>query len=113
MISYGRHFNNKICGGAIVNRRDLVNCMVALPGQLFYSTHIPVCLWFLAKNKASDAKRGFRDRRKQTLLIVTQKMGAPIKEFSSVDYKNISLAFAAYLTINTHSPETTLRYGLI
>ena len=40
---------------------------VALPGQLFYSTQIPVCLWFLAKNKAAAAKRGFRDRRKQTL----------------------------------------------
>ena len=34
----------------------------ALPGQLFYSTQIPVCLWFLAKNKSADAKRGFRDR---------------------------------------------------
>lgn len=42
---------------------------VSLPGQLFYSTQIPVCLWFLAKNKAADAKRGFRDRRKQTLFI--------------------------------------------
>jgi type I restriction-modification system DNA methylase subunit len=41
---------------------DLVDCMVALPGQLFYSTQIPVCLWFLAKNKNADAKRGFRDR---------------------------------------------------
>ena len=48
---------------------DLVDCMVALPGQLFYSTQIPVCLWFLAKNKNADAKRGFRDRRKQTLFI--------------------------------------------
>ncbi len=46
---------------------DLVDCMVALPGQRFYSTQIPVCLWFLAKNKAAAAKRGFRDRRKQTL----------------------------------------------
>jgi type I restriction enzyme M protein len=43
---------------------DLVDCMVALPGQLFYSTQIPVCLWFLAKNKNADAKRCFRDRRK-------------------------------------------------
>ena len=33
---------------------DLVYCMVALPGQLFYSTQIPVCLWFLAKNKAEN-----------------------------------------------------------
>ena len=36
------------------------DCMVALPGQLFYSTQIPVCLWFLAKNKNADAKRGKR-----------------------------------------------------
>ena len=34
----------------------------ARPGQLFYSTQIPVCLWFLAKNKSAAAKRGFRDR---------------------------------------------------
>ena len=34
---------------------DLVDCMVALPGQLFYSTQIPVCLWFLTKNKAAGA----------------------------------------------------------
>ena len=41
----------------------------ALPGQLFYSTQIPVCLWFLAKNKNADAKRGFRDRHQQTVFI--------------------------------------------
>jgi type I restriction enzyme M protein len=40
---------------------DLVDCMVALPGQLFYSTQIPGCLWFLAKNKNADPKSGFRD----------------------------------------------------
>src|SRR4029079_8002294 len=38
---------------------DLVDCMVALPGQLFYSTQIPVCLWFLARNKRNGR---FRDR---------------------------------------------------
>ena len=38
----------------------------ALPGQLFSRTQIPVCLWFLAKNKSADAKRGFRDRRQLT-----------------------------------------------
>ncbi len=37
---------------------DLVDCMVALPGQLFYSTQIPVCLWFLAKNKTVGASSG-------------------------------------------------------
>jgi hypothetical protein len=38
----------------------------------------PVCLWFLAKNKAADAKRGFRDRRKQTLFFDARKLGTLI-----------------------------------
>lgn len=45
------------------------NNMVALPSQLFYSTQIPVCLLFLTKTKAADAKRRFRDRRKLGTLI--------------------------------------------
>ena len=36
---------------------DLVDCMITLPGQLFYTTQIPVCLWFLTKNKKADSKR--------------------------------------------------------
>ena len=51
---------------------DLVDCMVSLPGQLFYSTQIPVCLWFLARNKKNGR---FRDRRGQTLFINARKMG--------------------------------------
>jgi type I restriction-modification system DNA methylase subunit len=54
---------------------DLVECMVALPGNLFTNTTIPACIWFLTKNKAADAKRGFRDRRKQTLFIDARKLG--------------------------------------
>lgn len=57
---------------------DLVDCMVALPGQLFYSTQIPVCLWFLARDK----KNGFggrgkkmRSRQKETLFIDARKLG--------------------------------------
>src|SRR3954447_18006398 len=61
---------------------DLVDCMVALPGQLFYSTQIPVCLWFLAKDKAAKAsastKLKFRDRRKETLFIDARRMGTLI-----------------------------------
>src|SRR2546429_43140 len=52
---------------------DLVDCMVALPGQLFYSTTIPVCLWFLARSKKNGR---FRDRRGKTLFIDARKMGA-------------------------------------
>jgi type I restriction enzyme M protein len=54
---------------------DLVDCMVALPGQLFYSTQIPVCLWFLTRSK-NDGKK--RDRRKETLFIDARKMGTLI-----------------------------------
>lgn len=51
---------------------DLVDCMIALPGQLFYSTQIPACLWFLARNK-QDAK--FRNRSEETLFIDARKLG--------------------------------------
>jgi type I restriction enzyme M protein len=51
---------------------DLVDCMVALPGQLFYSTQIPACLWFLARDKRN---RRFRDRRGQVLFIDARQMG--------------------------------------
>ena len=72
----------------------LVDCMVALPGQLFSSTLIPVCLWFLAKNKAADAKRGFRDRRKQTLFIDARKLGTLIdrvhRELTDADLEKIN-----------------------
>ncbi len=51
---------------------DFVDCMVALPGQLFYSTQIPVCLWFLARTKRNGR---FRDRRGETLFIDARKLG--------------------------------------
>ncbi len=51
---------------------DLVDCMVALPGQLFYSTQIPACLWFLARDRKNHK---FRDRRGEVLFIDTRKMG--------------------------------------
>jgi type I restriction enzyme M protein len=50
---------------------DLVDCMVALPGQLFYTTSIPVCLWFLAKSKSG---KGQRDHRGETLFIDARKL---------------------------------------
>ena len=50
----------------------LVDCMVALPGQLFYSTQIPVCLWFLARDKRNHR---FRDRSGQSLFIDARKLG--------------------------------------
>jgi type I restriction enzyme M protein len=76
---------------------DLVDCMVALPGQLFYSTQIPVCLWFLSKNKDVDTKRGFRDRRKQTLFIDARKLGTLIdrvhRELTVTDIQKITTTY--------------------
>ena len=53
-------------------KADLVDCIVALPGQLFYNTQIPACLWFLARSKTGDA---FRDRSGETLFIDARKLG--------------------------------------
>src|SRR6185369_2933198 len=46
---------------------DLVDCMVALPGQLFYSTPIPVCLWFLARDRAGNPEQGKAASKGSTL----------------------------------------------
>lgn len=51
---------------------DLVDCMIALPGQLFYGSMIPACLWFLSRDKANGR---FRDRRGQTLFLDARNMG--------------------------------------
>ncbi len=76
---------------------DLVDCMVAMPGQLFYSTQIPVCLWFLTKNK-NDGKR--RDRRQQTLFIDARKMGTLIdrvhRELTDADIQKIVQTYHAW-----------------
>ncbi|MEI6322763.1 MAG: N-6 DNA methylase, partial [bacterium] len=76
---------------------DLVDCMVALPGKLFYSTQIPVCLWFLTRRK-NDVKR--RDRRKETLFIDARKMGTLVdaahRELSDTDLEKISSTYHAW-----------------
>ena len=48
---------------------DLVDCMVALPGQLFYSTQIPACLWFLARNRKRGGEILFIDARKLGRMV--------------------------------------------
>ena len=54
---------------------DLVDCMIALPSQLFYGTQIPACLWFLTRNKSNGK---LRDRRGQTLFIDCRKLGVMV-----------------------------------
>ncbi|MDQ2665510.1 MAG: type I restriction-modification system subunit M [Gemmatimonadota bacterium] len=76
---------------------DLVDCMVAMPGQLFYSTTIPVCLWFLTKNKKAGKRR---DRRKETLFIDARKLGTLVdrvhRELSVGDVRRIASSYHAW-----------------
>ena len=53
----------------------IVDCMVALPPQLFYNTMIPACLWFLARNKTNHK---FRDRSNEILFIDARKLGSMV-----------------------------------
>ena len=77
---------------------DVVDCMIALPGQLFYSTQIPVCLWFLARNK--NPCGGWRDRSGEVLFIDARKLGTLVdrtrKEFSDDDIARIAGAYHAW-----------------
>jgi type I restriction enzyme M protein len=70
---------------------DLVDCIVAMPGQLFYSTQIPVCLWFLARNKAESKHR---NRKGETLFIDARKIGSMVdrvhKELTDEDIQRIA-----------------------
>jgi type I restriction enzyme M protein len=74
--------------------RDVVDCIVALPSQLFYSTQIPACLWFLARNKKAN---GHRDRHGEFLFIDARKLGRMVdrtrREFSAEDITKIAGAY--------------------
>ncbi len=80
----------------------VIDCMVALPGQLFYSTQIPVCLWFLARDKSNGVARNakLRDRRGEILFIDARKLGLMVdrtrKEFSDADIKKITRTYHAW-----------------
>jgi len=79
---------------------DMVDCIVGLPGQLFYTTPIPVCLWFLTRNKGVDKERGFRARHGETLFIDARKMGHLIdrthRELTEEDIAKIANTYHAW-----------------
>ncbi len=76
---------------------DVVDCMVALPGQLFYSTQIPACLWFLTRDKHG---RGLRDRRGEILFIDARKLGSMVdrthRELTDADIARIADTYHAW-----------------
>ncbi|MGB4595204.1 MAG: class I SAM-dependent DNA methyltransferase [Anaerolineaceae bacterium] len=75
----------------------VVDCMVALPAQLFYNTMIPACLWFLARNRTNHK---FRDRSDEILFIDARKLGTMInrrnKEFTNEDISKIADTYHAW-----------------
>lgn len=76
---------------------DLVDCMVAMPGQLFYSTQIPVCLWFLTRDKSA---KGYRNRKGETLFIDARKLGTMIdrvhRELTDSDIDRLADTYHAW-----------------
>jgi type I restriction enzyme M protein len=100
VLSNGSMSSNQSGEGEIRQRlieADLVDCMVALPGQLFYSTQIPACLWFLAR----DRKNGkFRDRRGLVLFIDARKLGPLVdrthRELTDEDIARIANTYHAW-----------------
>lgn len=87
---------------------DQVDCMVALPGQLFYSTQIPACLWILARDKSAN---GHRDRRGEILFIDARKLGFMVdrvrREFTAEDVEKIAGTYHRWRS----RPETRAKNG--
>ncbi|MGH2683918.1 MAG: type I restriction-modification system subunit M [Actinomycetota bacterium] len=82
---------------------DLVDCMVALPDRLFYGSGIPVCLWFIARDKSGKPTRGggeLRDRRNETLFIDARQMGEMVdrthRELSDEEIGRIARTYHAW-----------------
>ena len=75
--------------------QDLVECIVTLPGQLFYSTQIPVCLWFISNNK---------ERKNEILFIDAREIGhmvsRTLKEFSDEDIQKVAQTYHAWRGTN-------------
>lgn len=76
---------------------DLVDCIVALPTQLFYNTGIPACLWFVARDRQNHK---FRNRKGESLFIDARNMGSMIsrvhREFTDEDIERIGSTYHAW-----------------
>ncbi len=100
VLANGSMSSNQSGEGAIrknMIEADLVDCMVALPGQLFYSTQIPACLWFLAR----DRRHGrYRDRRGEVLFIDARKLGRMVdrthRELTDEDVARVADTYHAW-----------------
>ena len=80
---------------------NIIDCMVAMPGQLFYSTQIPVCLWFLARNRQGGK---FRDRVNEILFIDARSLGRMVdrthRELTNENIQQITNTYHAWRSGN-------------
>ncbi|MGR0151937.1 type I restriction-modification system subunit M (plasmid) [Vibrio parahaemolyticus] len=90
---------------AALVENDLVECMVALPGQLFTNTQIPACIWFLAKNKKArtdKSGRKLRDRKGEVLFIDARNLGymkdRVLRDFTRDDIQKVADLYHAWKT---------------
>ena len=81
---------------------DYVECMVALPGQLFTNTQIPACIWFLTRDKRNGLalNKPKRDRRGQFLFIDARQLGymkdRVLRDFTPADIQKVADTFHAW-----------------
>lgn len=84
---------------------DLVDCIVALPGQLFFNTGIPVCLWFVSKNRHGN---GHRPRQGELLFIDARQLGhmetRTLKVLSEDDITKIASTYHAWRSTDPEAP---------
>ena len=71
---------------------DLVECIIAMPTQLFYTTQIPVSLWFLNKHKKQSGKTLFIDARNMGTMVSRK-----LRELNDADIQKISEAFDSFV----------------
>ena len=100
VLANGSMSSNQSSEGTIrksIVESDLVDCMIALPGQLFYSTQIPACLWFMTRDKKTSR---FRDRRSTVLFIECRNMGQLVdrthRELTDDEIQRISQTYHAW-----------------
>ena len=93
---------------------DLVECMVALPGQLFTNTQIPACIWFLTRSKAERAKKGTelvtkRQRHGEVLFIDARQLGymkdRVLRDFKPEDTAKVANTFHAWQRGSSYADE--------
>ncbi len=81
---------------------NVVDCMVALPGQLFYSTQIPACLWILSKDRSNGLVKNtkLRDRRGEVLFIDAKKLGILVdktrRELTEEEISRVATTYQAW-----------------